>query len=135
MEAAFAEVAKANALQGEIWAQAVTASQQAATPLVAQLVPALNQMFDIATSRTMAAQIHPPVVIFLMLGVLALMCALLAGHAMAGGKSRSWIHVLGFSLIMATTVYVILDLEFPRFGLIRIDATDRVLVELRESMK
>jgi hypothetical protein len=65
----------------------------------------------------------------------ALICALLAGYAMAGGKSRSWIHVIGFSLILATTVYVILDLEFPRIGLIRIDAVDRVLYELRESMK
>ena len=36
---------------------------------------------------------------------------------------------------MDRTVYVILDLEFPRLGLIRIDATDRVLIELRESMK
>ena len=135
IQAAFAEVGKANALQGEIWSRAVTASQQASTPLVAQLVPALNQMFDIATTRTMAAQMHPPAIIFIMLGVLALMCALLAGYAMAGGKSRSWIHLVGFALIMATTVYVILDLEFPRFGLIRIDATDRVLYELRESMK
>jgi hypothetical protein len=40
-----------------------------------------------------------------------------------------------FSLIMATTVYVILDLEFPRLGIIRIDAFDQVLVELRQSMR
>jgi hypothetical protein len=135
LEAARAELGKAGALQGEIWTRAVAATQQAPTPLVAQLVPALNQMFDIATTRTMAAQIHPPTVIFIMLAVLALTCALLAGHAMAGGTSRSWFHVIGFSLIMATTVYVILDLEFPRFGFIRIDATDRVLEELRDSMR
>jgi len=135
IQAALAEVGKANALQGEIWSRAVAASHQTSTPLAVQLIPALNQMFDIATTRTMAAQMHPPAVIFYMLGVLALMCALLAGYAMAGGKSRSWIHMVGFALIMATTVYVILDLEFPRFGLIRIDATDRVLYELRESMK
>lgn len=135
LQGARAELDKANALQGEIWKRAVTASQQASTPLAAQLIPALNETFDIATTRTMAAQIHPPAVIFVMIGVLALMCSLLAGYAMAGGKSRSWIHSIGFALIMATTVYVILDLEFPRFGLIRIDAMDRVLYELRESMK
>jgi hypothetical protein len=32
-------------------------------------------------------------------------------------------------------VFVILDLEYPRRGLIRIDAADRVLIELRQSMK
>jgi hypothetical protein len=31
-------------------------------------------------------------------------------------------------------IYVILDLEYPRLGLIRIDATDAMLGELRRSM-
>jgi hypothetical protein len=62
------------------------------------------------------------------------MSALLAGYSMAGGKTRSWIHTLGFAVIMATTVYVILDLEFPRLGMIRIDDFDRILIELRQSM-
>ena len=39
------------------------------------------------------------------------------------------------SLIMATTVYVILDLELPRLGIIRIDTFDQVLVELRQSLR
>jgi len=72
---------------------------------------------------------------FFMLGVLALVSSLLAGHAMAGGQTRSWIHMLGFALIMATTVYVVLDLKFPRLGIIRMDAFDQVLVELGQSMK
>ncbi len=69
-----------------------------------------------------------------MLGALALMSSLRAGYAMAGGRSRCWIHVIGFALILATTVYVILDLEFPRLGMVRIDSFDRVLVELRATM-
>ena len=35
---------------------------------------------------------------------------------------------------MAAAVYVILDLEVPRAGLIRVDSFDQVLVEVRESM-
>ena len=135
IEATRAELARANALQGEIWSRAVASFQQASAPVAAQFVPALNEMFDIATARTMSAQMHPPTIIFAMLGVLALMSSLLAGFAMAGGKSRSWIHMLGYALIMAVTVYVILDLEFPRIGLIRVNAADRVLYELRDSMK
>jgi uncharacterized membrane protein len=79
--------------------------------------------------------LHPPYVIFVMLGVLSLTSALLAGFGMAGGKSRSWVHILAFAAVVATTVYVILDLEYPRLGLIRVDSADAVLVELRESMK
>ena len=92
-------------------------------------------MFDIATTRTMAARTHPPAIIFVLLGVLALMSALLAGYAMAGGKTRSWIHMVGFALIIAASVYVILDLEFPRLGIIRVDSFDQVLIDLRQSMQ
>ena len=135
VEAARAELSKANAMQGEIWNRAVAACQESPNPLQAQLIPPLNEMFDLATTRTMASKMHPPAIIFIMLGVLALMSSLLAGYAMAGGKARSWIHVIGFALIMATTVYVILDLEFPRLGIIRVDPFDQVLIELRQSMR
>ena len=80
-------------------------------------------------------QTHPPLVIFAMMGLLALVCSLLAGYAMAGGKSRSLVHSFGFALVLTLTVYVILDLEFPRIGLIRVDAADKVLRDVRQSMR
>ena len=134
--AAKEELARATALQGEIWGEAVAASRvPSPQPAAMLLLPALNAMIDITTTRTMAAQTHPPVIIFAMLVLLALVSALLAGDGMGGGKGRSWIHVIGFAAVMALAVYVILDIEFPRLGLIRVDAVDQVLVELRESMK
>jgi len=42
--------------------------------------------------------------------------------------------IVSFAAIIAATVYVILDLEYPRLGLIRVDAADEVLTELRRSM-
>ena len=38
------------------------------------------------------------------------------------------------SMLLAIAVYVILDIEYPRLGLIRLDAFDQALVDLRESM-
>jgi hypothetical protein len=123
-------------LQGQIWSQALAACEEASQPATMLLLPALNSMIDITTTRTVATQIHPPQVIFIMLYVLALASSLLAGYSMAGGQSSSrWIHMLVFAVIMALTVYVILDLEYPRLGLIRVDAVDQVLVDLRDSMK
>jgi hypothetical protein len=95
----------------------------------------LNDVIDITTTRAMAAMTHPPVIVFAMLGALALAASLLAGFGMAGGKSRSWLHIVGFAAFTAITMYVIVDLEYPRFGLIRVEAFDQVLVELRQSMK
>jgi hypothetical protein len=123
------------ALQREIWAQAVATARTESSPAAAMLLlPALNQMIDITTTRTLAAQMHPPITIFAMLFILALVSSLLAGYEMAFAKTRSWIHMVVFVIILTVTVYVILDIEYPRFGLIRIDPFDRALVELRQSM-
>lgn len=41
---------------------------------------------------------------------------------------------LGYRRI-ASVIYVVIDLEFPRVGMIRISGSDRFLIEVRESMK
>jgi hypothetical protein len=136
LAAAKEHLAKANELQTQIWRQAVAASRaEGALPAApVLLLPALNAMIDITTTRTMATLMHPPAVVFVMLFGLALAASLLAGYGMTGSKVRSWLHMLGFALVMAFAVYVILDLEYPRLGLIRVDAFDQALVDLRKSM-
>jgi len=64
---------------------------------------------------------------------MALASGLLAGYGMA--PARNWLHMLGFAATIAIAVYVIADLEYPRFGLIRVDAFDQSLLELRASMQ
>ena len=134
--AANAAIADANKLQGEIWSQAVTGSRAAdAHPDAGKLLlPALNQMIDITTTRRMATQLHPPPIIFVMLFGLAFISALLAGYAMAGNKYRSWLHIVCFTVAVTIAVYVILEVEYPRVGTIRVDAFDQALSELRQSM-
>jgi hypothetical protein len=127
--------ARATELQKQIWAGAVEAGRapgmQQATML---LLPSLNETFDIASTRAMILQIHPPKIIFALLFVLAIASALLAGFDMTGRGRPSWLHIIGFAATMALALYVILDLEYPRIGLIRVDDFDRNLVELRASM-
>jgi hypothetical protein len=137
VQAATAELANSTKLQQQIWNQAVAASQaeEASSAARMLLIPALNEMIDIATTRTLAFEVHPPLIIFAMLFCVALASALMAGYGMAGSKSRKWLHVICFALIITFTVFVILDIEFPRVGLIRVDAFDQALVELRETMK
>ena len=77
----------------------------------------------------------PAAVISALLFVLAMAGALIAGDGMAGSKSRSWIHMIIFAAVMAAAVNVIMDLEYPRLGLIRVDAFDQVLVDVREGMR
>jgi hypothetical protein len=136
IEAAKLELARSASLQSDIWTAAVAASRTSDTTAASMLLlPALNQMIDITTTRTKATEIHPPPIIFVMLGAVSLTSALVAGYGMAGGKARSWIHTVAFASVVAATVYVIFDIEYPRIGLIRVDAIDQVLVDLRRSMK
>ena len=135
VEAAMRTLTQAAALQGKIWSLAVAGCRTEGAPCAQLLLPALNQMIDITTTRMVAARTHPPWIVFGLLFVLALMASMLAGYGMAGGRTQSWVHIVGFALIMTTSVYVILDLEFPRLGLIRIDVHDEILADVRASMK
>jgi hypothetical protein len=134
--AAKEELKRSLQLQYEIWTYAVTASRNSESPQASMLLlPALNSMFDIVTTRTQSTTIHPPLIIFVKWGVVSLAAALLAGHGMAASKVRSWVHVLMFATTISLTVYVILEIEYPRLGMITLESADRVLLELREEMK
>jgi len=137
LQAAALEGAKSKALQTQIWTDAVAATQLPSSHADAGklLLPALNNMIDITTVRFMALQLHPPGVIYWLLFTLGLICSLLVGYRMAVGDRRSWLHILGFTLITVIIVYVILDVEYPRAGLIRLEAADQALVEVRNAMK
>ena len=133
-QASRAELARAEGLQERIWTEAETACHgRLAEALL--VLPALNEMFDIARKRVAMPKYHPPVIVYIMLGLLALMGSLLAGHGMAGSKNRNWLHRVAFVCIFASTIAIILDLEVPRMGLIRIGDFDQILVELRQHMK
>jgi hypothetical protein len=134
-DAVSAGMARLSSIQQEIWANLIHAVRSDKTlPLTQAVLPPANDMFDLSTSRFMASQQHPPMAVFLMLGVLVLVSGLLAGYGMAKAERQSSLHVFGFAAIMAFSVYLILDIEYPRLGLVRIDSFDRAIIELRESM-
>jgi hypothetical protein len=126
---------KTASLQMKIWKASVTASRQPDNISASLLLlPALNSMIDIYSTRTAIRQIHQPNVIFIVMILMAWVCSLIAGFGMSIRKSRSWIHLTGFIIVMLVTIIVIIDLEYPRVGFIRIDALDVLLYDLRKLM-
>jgi hypothetical protein len=140
--AAFPDIAKAEAgikqaaaIQRDVWTKALAGCQQTGSSQAHMLLlPALNTMFDIANARYLATKMHPPIIIFWLMGVLVLICSLIAGFDMGAGKAKSWVHILAFALLLTITVYTIIDLEFPRVGLIQVTSFDQALVDARNSM-
>ena len=131
-----AALAKAAACQNLIWSRLSTAAMQDPSPRTASAVlPPANEMFDLANTRLLAIRQHPPMLIYGMLGLLVLVAGLLAGFGMSTANNQSTLHVIGFAAIVSVAIYLILDLEFPRLGLIRVDDFDQALLELRRSMQ
>ena len=53
---------------------------------------------------------------------------------MGDTNKRPWLHTAVFATALALTIYTIIDLEFPRVGIIRVDRYDQALVNQRNSM-
>ena len=135
MKAVAAERAHAHELQRQIWNGAVAAAEASGrAPAYIVLLPALNEMFEIAAKRAAATRIHPPFGVFAILAILALVGSVFSGYGLAAQKRRPLLHALGFATVMTAAIFITLDLEYPRFGFLRIDKMDEVLVELRHTL-
>ena len=127
-------LSKSDELQREIWSLSIRSTED--DPSNRRLVlPALNQMIDVTTMRFDASQRHPPLIVFAMLFILALLCAWLIGYGSAGAERLNWMHVIGYATMVTLTIYVIIDLDYPRYGLIRLDFAQEPLEEVSRSMR
>jgi hypothetical protein len=134
--AALAELAAAAELQKEIWALGVAATNSPKYNTARMLLmPALNEMIDIVTTRTVAIQTHPPVLIFLTLCALAVVCAWITGYRAGVAGQPVYLYMIAFAGITAFILYVILDIEHVRYGLIRLHEVNQLLFDLAETMR
>ena len=82
---------KVGALQKRIWILSVQAVEHSTPPFAASYVGAVNDMLDVATAQTAAQKVHPPMVTYLFLGFVALVCGFFVGLNLADAKRyRHW---------------------------------------------
>ena len=98
-------------------------------------LPALNSLFEVARLRAGASEKHPPQIIYFMLFGLGLGCSLLAGFGMAAASARSWVHMVLFAGTLTVALYIVTDMEYPRLGLVRIEAFDHFLADAYQEMR
>jgi len=122
--------------QDSIWRRAVAAAPRCVSDQTAALLlDALNAMFDAGTRQRAAFNAHTPVAILILLLLVAFFAAVLAGHDMAGRGRFNWLHIIVFAGVVSLTIWVIYDLEMPRYGLIRVDNYDQTLRDLRATFQ
>lgn len=109
-------------LQGRMWAAAIQGVE--AKPSMAMVVlPPINEIIDLHGSRTAAMRRHLPLAVVALLIVMAMVTlgAVGFGVAVRSGGHRALTRCL--ALLVAATLWVTIDLDHPRFGLIRLDST------------
>ncbi len=131
-EAAFSS---AEPIENQIWQLTVRVWRGPSRPQLTQMVvPALDDMFDVAAQRKVALSLHEPgLVLALLIGV-GFMSCLIAGYALSPGGGRAPLHTVIYALTLALTIYTVVDLDYPRFGLIRIDAADRAIMQVQDKI-
>ncbi|HEV8080035.1 MAG TPA: hypothetical protein VGP43_04935 [Chitinophagaceae bacterium] len=115
------ELDKADSISTLIWQQASKLSQQtSADNRSIQMIPAVNNMIDTMSKREVSRVSHVPESILWLLFLLIVAGSFIVGYATNANKIN-WIVIFVYSLMIVMTVYLILDLDRPRRGIINSD--------------
>ncbi|HEY6977311.1 MAG TPA: hypothetical protein VH396_13535 [Chitinophagaceae bacterium] len=96
------------------------------------MIPALNAMFDIATTREVMLKARVPDGIVYMLFILALASSFIAGFTSSFIRKKDWIIVAGFALLSSMIIYITLDLGRTTRGFIRTDMGQQAIIDLQK---
>lgn len=116
--------AETDTLQQMIWEKAI---QHADTENRKLLLPALNDVFDLASTRNILTETRTPMAIMLLLSSLAMLCSFLIGRSIAPHGRNSQAYASVFILAITAAMVLVIDLDSARTGLIRIDEVDSLL--------
>lgn len=118
-----------------LWSRAM---QQSKLPNMlipsSQMIPALNSMFDIATTIEVTLYARVPDLIVYMLFILALVTSFIAGFASPAIRRKDWIIITMFALLSSMITYVTLDLSRPMRGIIKADLGEQAILNLTRGL-
>lgn len=117
----------------KIWARATTLSHDPKLLVASnQMVVALNAMFDITIVRDVNSQAMVPDQIMWMLFILTGFSGFIVGFNTPVFTAKSRILITLNALLTALVIFIILDLDRPKRGLITTAASDKAMSDLRE---
>ena len=127
------ELLRADSISAICWNRAARLSHNLDYRVAtAQMVPALNAMIDIITTREASRQSVVPRLILDILCMLTLLSAFLSGYG-SKGNERSPVLVVVFALMTTLALYLVIDLDRPRQGYINLNSVQQLMVKLRSN--
>ena len=109
-------------LQGELWLLAVSATEVDPRPVTTgAFVVALNNVIDSQGKRNALLQMQVPEVVLLLLFVVFLSAGGIMGYSAGLSGKRIFAPIVLVSTLIALIVFIIIDLDRPKRGLIQVN--------------
>ncbi len=125
---------RTSGLQDKLWSLAVLATNEDPRPVTTgTFVASLNQMIDSQGKRNALLQMHVPEVVLFMLFVVFVASGSMLGYSSGLGGKRVIAPAVLVSLLIAMIVFIIIDLDRPKRGIIQVD--QGVLLELKRPIQ
>ena len=129
-----AAIDSTNAIQNRLWKLASTLGQDKDNfHRSSQMIPALNAMIDITTTRVAASLSKVPDLIMYLLFLLCFTASFMIGYNQ--GPMNDWVFTVIFLLMVGVTIFTILDLDRPRTGVITMDKVNDHIRMLRTMLE
>lgn len=119
-------------LQQTIWKQATAMARKHDTPISAVFVTSLNQSIDLYASRVATFYARVPSIILWILLCIAIAALGMVGFGFGIGGQRDWLVMAVVSIMVASVIVMIVDLDRPEAGPTRI--SQQTMVDLKNSL-
>lgn len=117
----------------KLWDRAVRLSFNSDYFVAAQqMLPALTTMLDANTTRLIGEISRVPDSIVWMLFIIAVVSAFYLGYSSVGKGRIDWFVTTGFCVLTCVIIFITLDLDRPRRGLIQLTTSEKAMIDLRK---
>ena len=123
---------RAKQLHGLLWTPAAAIARENPNPIDSIFLVTLNEMIDLHAKRVAAFRNRVPFSIYLVLFVVSAILLWLVGHYFASQRKRVRILTALLALLVASVMWLILDLDQPARGAIK--ASQQSLIDLHQDL-
>lgn len=119
-------------IQNNLWDNSIQAAELDPRPVTTgYFITSLNDVIDARGERNAILQRHVPEVILFLLFVVFIIGGALMGYTSGLGLKRAYIPTIMFTVLIVLVVFIIIDLDRPKRGLIKVKQDS--LIELKSS--
>ena len=109
-------------LQEQLWKVALEAAEADPRPTTSGLfIQSLNEVIDAYGRRQAALEKHIPEVVLFLLFVIFAISGCILGYASGLGGRRPWLATMSMAALIVLVIFIVIDLDRPRRGLIHVD--------------